>query len=255
MDKKIKYTNQKKIDTFVTTQANPPMLRFLYLIFSLIFYLVTTHTSAQDVQEDKLIYGLNPILHNGQVYNYFPGASVKGHQYFDQKNYGEGYISIRGTEYKNIFLNYDILNQEVILKYVDLQGSNRLLTISKAWLEKFSIANEQFSLIDTPKGEKLIVQTLNQGQIQLHSHWTKKIIAEISFVSEHYTFEKKRNTLFLSYKNDLQEFKSTKNILALLNDEAQQKVKHYLKQNKIKARKSSLDQIIGLLNYCNQLDL
>lgn len=231
------------------------MLRILFIFFNVYFYVLLSPLSAQEIIDDKAIYGLNPIIHNGQVYNYFPRADVKGHQYFEQNIYVESCISIRGTKYENVLLNYDILNQEVILKYVDPQGSNRLLTVSKAWLKKFNISNEQFLLIDTPKGEKLIVQTLNQGKIQLHKHWTKKLIAVISFVEEHYIFEKRKSTLFISYKNNLQEFKSTKDILALLDDETQQKVKIYLKENKIKARAHSLDQLIGLLNYCNQLDL
>ena len=237
------------------TQSTKLMPRIFYLFTSLFFYALVIPISAQELSNDTAIYGLNPILHNGEVYNYFPSAGVKGHQYFDQKNYAEGCISIRGTKYEKVLINYDILNQEVILKYTDPQGSNRLLTVSKAWLEEFNVSSEHFSLIDTPKGEKLIVQTLNQGKIQLHNHWTKKLIAVISFVEEHYVFDKKNSSLFISYKNSLQEFKSTKDILALLDEENQKKVKRYLKENKIKARTSSLDQLIGLLNYCNQLDL
>ncbi|RLD36128.1 MAG: hypothetical protein DRI74_09640 [Bacteroidetes bacterium] len=229
------------------------MPRFLYLFFSLILYLLSPYISAQNIIDDKQVYGLNPLLYNGKVYSYFPGDQVKGHQYFKQKAFSEGCVSIRGTKYENILLNYDILNQEVILKYSDPQGSNRLLAVSKAWLEKFSISNEQFSLINTPDGHKLIVQTLNQGKIQLHNHWTTRIIAEISFVAEHYTFEKKRNTLFISYENKLKKFNSTKDILNLFNDENKLKIKRYLKQNKLKTRRNSLNQLIGLINYCNQL--
>ncbi|MCD6179499.1 MAG: hypothetical protein J7K39_06310 [Bacteroidales bacterium] len=229
------------------------MPRVLYYFLSLFFYVLVIPVSAQELSDDTPIYGLNPILHNGKVYSYFPGDQVKGHQYFKQKAFSKGCVSIRGIKYENILLNYDILNQEVVLQYTDPQGSNRLLAVSKAWLEKFSISNEQFSLINTPDGHKLIVQTLNQGKIQLHNHWTTRIIAEISFVAEHYTFEKKRNTLFISYENKLKKFNSTKDILNLFNNENKLKIKRYLKQNKLKARRNSLNQLIGLINYCNQL--
>lgn len=234
------------------------MHRFHYFYLSLLVYLFSPpQLLAQNVVDDSHIYGLNPILYNGKVYNYFPGSGVKGHQYFEQKDFVEGCISIRGTKYEKVFLNYDILNQQLILKYVDPQGSNRLLTVSKSWLEKFSIADEEFSLIKTTEtqSQKFIVQTLNQGQIQLHIHWTKKLIADLSFVSRNYLFENKRPTLYLSYKNDIKEYKSTKDILSLLDLKTQAKVKLYIKQNKIKTRTSSQDQLIGLLNYCNQVEL
>lgn len=237
------------------SQANQIMLRFLYLLFNITLYLSAPLILAQNTIDDKAVYGLNPLLYNGKVYNYFPGTRVKGHQYINQKDYSEGSLTIRGVKYKKLLLNYDILNQEVILKYVDPQGSNRLLTVSKAWLEKFSIGQQNFSLIETPDNQKLIVQTLNQGDFQLHNNWTKKLIANISFVSEHYLFDEKNSTLYLSYRNILHEYNSTKDILKLLNNKDQQKVKLYIKQNKIKARTNSLDQLKGLLNYCNQLDL
>ena len=231
------------------------MSRKFYFILSVFVFYIFLPATAQDLKSDISIYGLDPIVYNGKVYNYFPGVGVKGHQYFEQKDFNEGCISIRGAKYENVLINYDILNQDVILKYSDPQGSNRLISVSKAWLKQFSVSNEQFSILDTPEGEKLIVQTLNQGSIQLHIHWTKKLIAVITFIEENYVFDKKNSILFLSYKDNLQEFKSTKDILALLDKDAQQKVKKYLKVNKIKARTNSQDQLIKLLNYCNQLDL
>lgn len=231
------------------------MFRFLYLFIAVNLYVFASPLLAQNAVADINVYGLNPILYNGQVYNYFPGAGVKSHQYFQQEEFKSGSITIRSKKYEDVLLNYDILNQELILKYSDPQGSNRLLMVSKAWLKKFQIGAEEFALINTSDGQKIIVQTLNPGKIQLHSHWTKKLVADLSFVSKNYVFEDKRQSLYLSYNNDLQEYKSTKDILALLNPEAQEKANRYIKENKIKTRRSSTDQIIGLLNYCNQLDL
>jgi len=231
------------------------MYRFCYFFLSLLVFFFYTPILAQNILEDTPIYGLNPILYNGQVYNYFPSAGVKGHQYFEQKDFIEGRISIRGTYYEKVLLNYDILNQQLILKYKDPQGSNRLLMVSKAWMEKFSIADKEFSLIQAAENQKLIVQTLNSGQIQLHLNWTKKLSADISFVSESYTFDKKKQTLYLTYKNNLKEYKSTKDILSFLDVEDQTKVKLFIKQNKFKTKTKAQDQLIKLLNYCNQLEL
>lgn len=231
------------------------MFRFSLIFFSLLFYLVGAPLQAQNTVDDIPIYGLNPILYNGQVYTYFPGVGVKGHQYFEQVDFVSGSITIRGIKYENVLLNYDILNQEVVLKYTDIQGSNRLFMVSKAWLEKFSIGTEEFSILDASEAQNMIVQTLNKGAMQLHLYWTKRLIVDISYISKNYVFEKRKQTLFLVYKNNLQEFKSTKDILSLLPQEAHKNVVNYLRKNKIKARTNSLDQLIGLLNYCNQLDL
>lgn len=229
------------------------MLRFLLLLLS-IFLSNTIQVIAQDKIDDNQIYGLDPVIYNGKVYNYFPGVGVKGNQYFEQKDYVEGTISIRDHTYENLLLNYDILNQQLILKYVDPQGSNRLLIVSEAWLKKFSIGNEQFSIISNADGQKIIVQTLNKGILQMHIMWSKKLVAEINLVDEHYKFNENK-LLYISSKNSFEEYNSTKDILALLSKENQLLTKSFLKKNKIKSRTTKEADLIMLLEFCNHLDL
>ncbi|MBN1651215.1 MAG: hypothetical protein JW857_07795 [Bacteroidales bacterium] len=223
------------------------------LTIFLLFFLLSTIGFAQNSIDDTDIYGLNPIVYNGEVYNYFPGVGVLGHQYFDQETFTSGCIHIRGTKYDNVLLNYDILNQELILKYTDQQGANRLLKVSKAWLQKFKIGDEEFSFITSPENKKLIVQIVQEGTFQLSVFWSKKLVADINFVSEHYVFDKKHRTLFIAFKNKLIEYKSSKTIMALLSKAEQEKAKNFMKINKIKSRTSSLDQIGELIAYCNTL--
>lgn len=222
-------------------------------VLFLLFCLFTSLSIAQNTIDDTEIYGLNPIVYNGEVYNYFPGVGVGGHQYYDQKEFTLGCISIRGTKYENLFLNYDILNQELILKYADQQGANRLLKVSKAWLQKFKIGEEEFSIIVTPENQKLIVQIVNEGPFQLYIYWSKKLVADINFVSERYVFDKRQRTLYLAYKNKLIEYKTTKTIIDILPKPLQEKAKNYMKSNKIRSRTDSLDQIGELIAYCNKL--
>mgnify|MGYP000954703277 CR=1 FL=1 len=231
------------------------MFRLFYFLSCLFFYSSFSSVVAQNQNNDYQVYGLNPTLYNGKVYNYFPGIGVKGHQYFQTKEFEKGSLSIRSHIYKNVDLNYDILNQEVILKYTDPQGSFRLLTVSKAWLSKFTIGEEEFLFINSPDSSEFIVQKLNSGHLQMYIHWTKRLIANISFVSEHYVFEEKKQTLYLSYNNLFLEYKNAKTILDVLAPSNQEKVKLYMKKQKIKSRTTSVQEIKLLLDFCNQLIL
>ena len=227
-----------------------PRLSFYFFIFFVLF--IQTNLQSQNVFERKQMYGPDPMLINGKVYNYFPGTGVKGHQYLNQKEFQRGYLVIHATEYKDVLLNYDLLNQEIILQYTDLQGSNRLLIVSKAWLEEINIAGETFSLRRTPDNQQLIVQTLNQGQIQLHVHWTKRLIADINLVSKQYVFESKKQIFFLTTKDTFQEYTSTKDLLQLFSDQEKEIVKRFMKQHKMKPKTNSILQLTELLDFCNQ---
>lgn len=231
------------------------MLRFFYIFITLLFYLPTSPVQAQNKLTDQSVYGLDQILYNGKVYNYFPGPGVKGHQYLIDKEFISGSVTIRGKKYENLQLNYDILNQDLILKYTDLQGANRLLIVSMAWLKQFSLGSDVFSIIQLPDGKDFIVQELNQGKMKLYRHWTKRLIAKISSVSENYIFEEKKSSLFLSYNNKLQVFKSTNELLSFLDKEDEILLKNYLKQHKIKIKTASDKDLNELLNYCNTLKL
>lgn len=228
------------------------MPRFSFYVFIFFVFFIQSNLQSQNVSERKQMYGPDPMLINGKVYNYFPGSGVKGHQYLNQKEFQLGSLVIRGTEYKDVLLNYDLLNQEIILQYTDLQGSNRLLIVSKAWLEEINIEGETFSLRKTPDNRQLIAQTLNQGQIQLHVHWTKRLIADINLVSKQYVFESKKQNFFLTTKDTFQEYTSTKDLLQLFSDQDKEIVKQFMKQHKMKPKTNSILQLTELLDFCNQ---
>lgn len=225
-----------------------------HLIFLLIVVLNAPHSIAQNYDSKNQVYGLNPILYNGKVYDYFPGSNVKGNQYYNNSDFVKGCINLRGQKFEDVLLNYDILNQELILKYTDNQESQRLIIVSKAWLTEFSLGNEHFTLFAKPDGEKMIVQELNQGKIRLLRLWTKKLTADLSFGYESYVFTKKYQKLYLTSNKVFVEYSKVKDLLGLLNMEKQKKIKNYLKQNKIKARTSDITELSGLFDYCNQLN-
>jgi hypothetical protein len=225
-----------------------------HLIFLLVFVLNAPHSIAQNYDSENQIYGLNPILYNGKVYDYFLGPNVKGNQYFNNSDFLKGCITLREQKFEDVLLNYDILNQELILKYTDNQESQRLLIVSKAWLGEFSLGNEHFIVFTKPDGEKMIVQEINQGKIRLLRLWTKKLTADLSFGSESYVITKRNQKLYLTYNKVFAEYSKIKDLLVLLNMEKQKKVKNYLRQNKIKARTSDITELSGLFDYCNQIN-
>ncbi len=112
--------------------------------------------------------GIDPVLYNGRQYSFILSNKTQGHPYIYTPDYEPGYVRIRGRLFNNVLLNYDIYNQELVLKYKDLQGSVSYIMLSKAWLNKFSLHNNEFELIDTGDGQK--------GFFQVIAHDTLKVL-------------------------------------------------------------------------------
>lgn len=231
---------------------NLPMFRIFNMILALLFGALSLQSFAQSKPADISVYGLNPLLHNGKVYNYFPGANVKGHPYFSQKEYVVSSVKIRNQLFENVLLNYDILNQSIILKYTDAQGSNRLIALSDAWLSEFKIGEDQFYVLKNNNKETITVQTLCDGNAKLHIQWHKRLVADISFISEHYMFEAKRHTIFFESDRSFHEVKSIKDILKNLSPEKQISAKQFARQNKIKLGSTKTEDLVKAVNFLNQ---
>ena len=96
---------------------------------------INAFAQASSVNHDP-VYGFDHLLYNGKVYSFYPLPGTGGTQYLFDTFDSLGSITVRGVTYTNISLNYDIYNQLLILKYKNAFGSQSMIEISYAWLEK-----------------------------------------------------------------------------------------------------------------------
>ena len=124
------------------------------------------------------VYGMDPTLYNGILYQSKYPETVKGDQYFSSPEYLNGEVLIRGVIFKNIKLNYDVYKQEVLLKYTNLSNGINIISISKAWLESFTIGDDRFTLYGTAEIPKRIYQVFGNDSILLLYFWRKDLIID-----------------------------------------------------------------------------
>jgi hypothetical protein len=199
----------------------------------------------------KSIYGLNPLLYNGKIYKYFVPENVDGNQYLKGVDFQPGSATLKGIEYKNLLLNYDVYNQKLILKFENEERGKSIIEVSDAWLEKFALGKQNFKIIADDKNINHIYQVFGTDSIVILYYWRKILTLENVTSTPNYKFlgpERKSmvymNHFFFKYRNN-------RGFLRLFDPYKKAIFKKYLHEHRINLKKANDNEIIEFVNFCN----
>lgn len=211
-------------------------------------------TYAQDSKSNSdLIYGFDPLLYNGKVYYFYqPGTS--GTQYLLNEFDSNGSVTLRDVTYSNLSINYDVYNQQLILKYTNNVGSQSLISFSDAWLDSFELGGRHFHLINDSVTSKHIYQTLGAGHEKVLYYLGKELVLD-SFKNGgmRYFSDVKYNRYV--FKNEkMINYKNNHGFVKAFEKEKQISIKRYIHEQKINVKKANDQTIVNLINYCSSLN-
>ena len=213
-------------------------IRLIPLLLILILFVANPGYAQTPVLTANEIYGLNPLLYNGKFYTYFTAANTKGSQFLDDHEFVKGSVRIRGKNFRNLLLNYDVFNQQLVLKYKTRMNNMMKLVISKAWLESFNLDDKHFEILSFPGSKSRIYQVIGQGRYRILYTWTKTYALDHTFGATNFAFSKPIRGSYLQLGNKLMHYKSNKSFVKLFGPENKSSLNKYLRKNKIKIRKS-----------------
>ncbi|RPH32787.1 MAG: hypothetical protein EHM93_07615 [Bacteroidales bacterium] len=231
-----------------------------FILFLLFNIIITNGLFCQQNDEilnlDSLdkVHGLDPFLYNGIIYKSFYPSNVLGDQYLSSKNYKQGDATIRGVNYKNLELNFDVYKQEVLLKYLNSNNVYNIIMLSKTWLENFTIGDNQFILFSTPEESKRIYQVLGKDSLRLLYYYKKDLKLESVSGSKNYVFIPRKEQYVL-INQSLNKYYRNKSFIRIFKKEKQIIIKKYLRRNKIKVNNASSQIMEDLINYCSKLSV
>jgi hypothetical protein len=222
-------------------------------IFLLILAVVSITAVAQTTSYNHdPVYGYDPLLYNGRMYVFYqPGTG--GTQYLFNDFDTKGSITLRGVTYTNLSINYDIYNQQLILKYKDAIGSPRLIEISFAWLESFTLNNNLFEIYTETDSTKRIYQVLGSGDKKILFYHQKELLLHNQQISGSYYFSKGTREKYVLNGNKKVKFNNNRSFISVFSLPEQELLKKYIRQQNINVKKTN-DYILNeLINYCKTL--
>jgi hypothetical protein len=224
-------------------------------ITSLFFLLITaSNISAQQTSNIiDLVYGSDPLLINGKYYTFFPPLNTKGDQYFFSPHFEIGLATIRGITYTGLLLNYDIYNQQLILKYKNNIGADNLIIVSDAWLEKFSFKGIDFEMISMQDTLKQICQVLGTSANRILYYWDKDLNLDSFYGARNHEFSRARKEMSILTGKQIVSYWNNKSFCSVFGPERRTAVKEYLRRHNINVKKSIDQTMTELITYCNSL--
>lgn len=226
------------------------LIRFLFLL--LITVISNTAIAQVPSSYHDPIYGYDPLITNGRVYYfYLPGTG--GTQYLQENFDTQGTVTLRGVTYSSLSINYDIYNQQLILKYKDAIGSSKLIEVSFAWLESFTLGGLPFEFIDDGNSNKRIYQVLGSGSKKILYFYRKDLLLHNQTISGLYYFSKPIKEKYVLNENRIVKFINNKGFISAFSPAQQVLLKKHMRKQNINIKKANDKILSDLIEYCKTL--
>ena len=219
----------------------------------LFLILIWVSVSADAQTENRSYSSLNDRLYNGKVYSYYPPTDVVGTQFINDEIFSMSTVWIEGEAFKDILLNYDILNQEVLLSFKDAQGAQKIIALSMAYVDSFYYEQKLFVIIrDNDDGTK-IYQRIKSQSFQFYFLWHKNLNLQTSLNIIKYEFSKPLRKIYFVYDGKKNAVSNNRSLIKLFSKKHQTVLRKYMRSHKMKLGKMNDSQFLELLTYIDNL--
>ncbi|RLD41956.1 MAG: hypothetical protein DRI86_12480 [Bacteroidetes bacterium] len=218
------------------------------IVLCILLY-VATISYGQDNNATKL--GLDNSLYNGKYYTYFVSKDIKGDQFIKTKVFTHGKIWKNEVEFDSILLNYDVYNQDLILKFNSREGALKLIAISMANLDSFLLDNKLFIINRTITDDYYIFNKVEYKHQKFLIHYSKELVLKTKLNDIQYEFNKLISTMHYSDGKKYYLVNNNHGLLRVINQDKKKEVKAFLKSKKYKLQKMSEPELLELLILIN----
>lgn len=195
----------------------------------------------------------DPVLINGKLYVFHMPYGTEGNQFLSGNNFMEGSLMIKGINYTGLKLNYDVYNQQVILSHEMSIGAINHLIVPDGWLQGFSLDGKNFRLIAAGNGTKKIFQVIGADSVQVLYGWKKTLGLSHVHGATNHVFSKPVRTAFLYMNGMLHQYRNNRSFYSLFESGNREKLKDYMKRNRINVRKADDNLMTSLVAFCNSI--
>jgi hypothetical protein len=191
------------------------------------------------------------ILYNGRVWRnlYY---RVRGDQFLFSQDFLQGSVTINGNSFKNILINYDIYNDEILTP----KNNGSIIQLNKEMVDSFTLVfggktyrfvNAQEDSLPVIKG---YVKVLYKGKSALYVKYKKEI--EALAVEEKYDLFYRTYRIYFLKEGTVHQISNKSDLLKDLQEE-KTRIKDFMKKNRLKVSKKEPDSFIPVIRYYDSI--
>ena len=187
---------------------------------------------------------------------YFEYQSGKdlGHPFLGNEEYKKGYLIIHNKRYNNMLLKYNVFEQNLVVLYVDNTGTQMAFLPPLNFISEFSLDNLIFKKYTFNNEKTSIYQEVYSGEIKCLYSWKKgreESHHNVQFSAFKYYKPLKKSYLVID--NSIYRYKTKGDLIKLFPLQYKKEILSYIKKQKINVKKSSDQDIVKLMTFCEGL--
>lgn len=202
---------------------------------------VTNFNDTTDIQ----------VLYNGRAWRnlYY---KIRGDQFLFSTEFLTGSVTIDGKTYNNLFLKYDIFNDELLT----ITDHNIILQLNKEMIDLFTIRYQDrilnFKRLNADSLNVLsgFVNVLFDGGTSLYVKYRKEIL--LLAVENKYDMFNQVNRIFVEKNGQIFRIDSKRELLKLLEDQ-KRLVADFIRSNKLKFSRRNPESFKPVIEYYDKL--
>ena len=198
-------------------------------------------------------YPINDEYINGFIYP-VPKIRILGDPYFNSMDWSTGILFINGKTYSNIFMKYDIIIDELILKVKTELNVERLIAINKSQVDSFKIGSSLFvnsGNLFPNENRNTYFEKIYKGRLSLYRQFQKTFIEMYNSSSPEGKFSTQKSYIYLYSNQNFTSVNNTKSFFAFFDKTEHDKIRKFLKSKNISYKKMTVPQMIDLMDFCN----
>jgi hypothetical protein len=237
---------------FFMSRKNPFLLVLIVLLaLSQLCASQPTDQSSpiKPLSSDSLVE--NQILYNGIAWRNFY-TNVKGDQFLFSKTYLPGTVTINKTQFKNLYINYDIYKDEIIAH----KSNGTIIQLNKEMVDSFTLVY-QYKIYhfkntgeDSLPGLKGYANVLYHGKSALLVKYRKEI--ELLAVDDKFDRFFQTHKIYLVSNGLVYQLTGKSDLLKDLEKNKTQ-IKAYMKKNGLKVSKKTPESFIPVIRYYDSI--
>ncbi len=223
------------------------------LILAAIHGILSAQEPAENiiVQLDSLVtesYGPDQHLINGIEYVNLH-LWYTGHKFLDEDKFYEGRVVIDNKAYNDVFLKYDIYNQQVLLATRHQSGGYKPIILNTLRIDEFEINGRIFRKYTFPGAGTLFYQVITEGEMTCLYHFKKGEVERPLDIYNVSGFTDQVKKSYLYWQSELHDFKGSRSFTRIFPDH-QSQIRSFIHQNRWRVRKLDDSQMRLLISYC-----
>ena len=235
-------------------KRNSSPLKLLFVIFALMGFNSFLPCFSEPLPEilcqpDTLKE--NQSLYIGKMWSN-KYTNVKGDQFLFSREFLPGSLTINGTFYKNILINYDIYNDEILVP----KNNSAIVQLNKEMIDSFLVINSGVAYrfvndrMDSMSDIKGYVNQLYKGKSILYVKY-KKEIEELAVDDKYDLFFRTFRIYFLK-DGQIHQLTSKRDLLKILKED-KTKINDFMKKNRLKVSKKEPGSFIPVIRYYDSI--